>query len=79
MVPYEIKYLTVSQNEDLTYNVVYIADLLDGDYLYTNCEIITPRVAVIDDGLLSFPFYDKDGDSMITITIPENVYGELYN
>ena len=71
MIPYKIKYITVSQNEDSTYNVVYIADLLDGNMLYTNCEIITPRVAEINGNLLSFPFYDKDGDTMLTITISE--------
>ena len=71
MIPYEIKYVEVSQNEDLTYNVVYIADLLDGDTLYKNCEIITPRVAKINGNLLSFPYYDKDGDTMVTIVIPE--------
>lgn len=73
MIPINIKYITVSRNEDFTYNVVYIADLLDEEQVYEDCEIILPRVAKIDGKLLCFPYYDEDENLMITITLPEEI------
>lgn len=70
MIPTYIKYLTVSQNEDLTYNIVCIADMSDGINTYENCELIIPKAVTINNNLLSFPYYNEEGESIITITIP---------
>lgn len=72
MIPISIKYITVSRNEDFTYNVVYIADLLDGDTLYEDCEVILPRVVKLDNNIIVFPYYNEEEEILITITIPRN-------
>ena len=71
MIPICIKYLTVSQNEDNTYNIVYIVDIIDGDELYEDCEVVIPRAVTINDNLLSFPYYNNEEEIFFVISIPE--------
>ena len=73
MTPAYVKHITVSQNEDGTYNIVYIADLLDGEQLYEDCEIVMPRAAILDDNIVLFPYYSDEGESLITLVIPEDI------
>ena len=71
MIPDYVKYLTVSQNEDSTYNIVYIADMTDGDTIYEDCEIMLPKSVSFNDDIVTFPYYsDNEEEIIVTITIP---------
>ena len=71
MIPNFIKYITISQNDDLTYNAVCIADLSDGTTTYEDCELIIPNVVLIEDNAIAFPYYNNEEETLITIAIPE--------
>ena len=72
MVPNYVKHLTVSKNEDSTYNIVYITDMIDGDTVYENCEVILPRVVKLNNDMIIFPYYDEE-ETLVTITIPGDI------
>ena len=74
MIPNFIKYITISQNDDLTYNAVCIADLSDGINTYEDCELIIPSAVFIEDNIIAFPYYNNDQETLITIVIPEEAW-----
>lgn len=74
MIPNFIKYITISQNEDLTYNAICIADLSDGTTTYEDCELIIPKAVFIEGNIIIFPYYNNEEETLITIAIPEEAW-----
>ena len=56
-IPNFIKYITISQNDDLTYNAVCIADLSDGINTYEDCELIIPSAVFIEDNIIAIQIH----------------------